>query len=124
MLRNDKQRFGYDDTGTLIRARQGHSTPVDLQLTSATPPDVLFHGSGEGSVASILEHGLEPRERHHVHLSTDLETARRVGARHGRPAVFRVDTAAMSQAGVTFYLSDNGVWLVDGVPPEFLSVVG
>ncbi|HET6816000.1 MAG TPA: RNA 2'-phosphotransferase [Mycobacteriales bacterium] len=121
--RNDKQRFGFDETRTMIRARQGHSTPVELHLPPATPPDVLFHGTGTTSVAAILATGLEPRGRHHVHLSADVETARRVGARHGRPVVLRVDAAAMQQAGCAFYVSDNGVWLVDGVPAGFLSVV-
>lgn len=119
--RNDKKRFSFDETGTLIRANQGHSVEVDLQLEPAAPPDVLYHGTGHGAVESIMMHqGLCKMLRHHVHLSKDIETARKVGARHGRPVVFAVDAAAMHKAGYTFYCSDNGVWLVDRVPPEYL----
>ncbi len=117
---SDKQRFAFDPTGTLIRANQGHSIEIDLQLEPAEPPDVLYHGTGHKAVESILRDGLQKMTRHHVHLSADSETARKVGARHGRPVVFTVDTAAMRQAGHTFYRSDNGVWLVDHVPPEYL----
>jgi putative RNA 2'-phosphotransferase len=119
---NSKQRFSFDPTGTLIRANQGHSVAVDLQLEPATPPDVLFHGTGHQTADIIRQTGLDKMRRHHVHLSADLETARAVGARHGRPVVFTVDAAAMTQAGHLFYRSDNGVWLTDAVPPEFLAL--
>ena len=118
--RNDKKRFSFDSTGTLIRANQGHSVEIDLHLEPAVPPDVLYHGTGHGAVEPIMHQGLCKMSRHHVHLSQDIETARKVGARHGRPVVFTVDAAAMHKAGYTFYCSDNGVWLVDHVPPEFL----
>ncbi len=118
--RNDKKRFSFDETGTLIRANQGHSVEVDLQLEPAVPPDVLYHGTGHGAVESIMHQGLCKMLRHHVHLSKDIETARKVGARHGRPVVFAVDAAAMHKGGYTFYCSDNGVWLVDRIPPEYL----
>lgn len=117
---SDKKRFSFDATGTLIRANQGHSVEVDLQLSSVTPPDVLYHGTGSKSVDSILQTGLCKMSRHHVHLSRDIATAETVGARHGKPVVFVVDAAAMYQAGYNFYCSDNGVWLVDAVPPEYL----
>jgi len=120
---NDKQRFSFDSTGTLIRANQGHSVEVDLQLEPTIPPDVLYHGTGDGAVESISRTGLRKMSRHHVHLSKDLGTARTVGARHGRPVVFAVDAAAMYKAGYKFYCSDNGVWLVDGVPPEYLQEI-
>ena len=118
--RSDKQRFAFDATGTMIRANQGHSVDVDLQLEPTTPPERLFHGTGEGSVASILVAGLERRSRHHVHLSPDEETARRVGMRHGRPVVLTVAAGEMARAGHEFFVSANGVWLVDAVPPEYL----
>lgn len=118
--KNDKKRFSFDSTGTLIRANQGHSVEVDLQLESAVPPDVLYHGTGHGAVKLIMQHGLNKMSRHHVHLSQDIETAIKVGARHGKPVVFVVDAAAMYSSGYTFYCSDNGVWLVDCVPPEYL----
>ncbi len=117
---NDKQRYSIDDTGTRIRANQGHSVDVDLQLEPAEPPAVLFHGTGQGTVRLIQSGGLKKMGRHHVHLSPDFETAVRVGRRHGTPVVFAVDCAAMRRDGVLFYRSDNGVWLVDAVPPEYL----
>lgn len=120
---NDKQRFSFDSTGTLIRANQGHSVAVDLQLEPVTPPDVLYHGTGEKSVTSILQTGLSKMSRHHVHLSRDMATAIKVGTRHGKPVVFAVNAAAMYQAGYEFFCSDNGVWLVDEVPPQYLELV-
>ncbi|MEH2076852.1 MAG: RNA 2'-phosphotransferase [Nostoc sp.] len=117
---SDKQRFSFDSTGTLIRANQGHSVKVDLQLEPVTPPDQLYHGTGHKSVESILQTGLCKMSRHHVHLSKDIATAQTVGARHGKAVVFIVNTAAMHQAGHIFYCSANGVWLVDRVPPEYL----
>lgn len=120
---NDKKRFSFDSTGTLIRANQGHSIEVDLQLEPAIPPDVLYHGTGHGAVEAILREGLCKMSRHHVHLSKDIATAKTVGARHGRPVVFAVDAAAMHEAGYTFYCSENGVWLVDSVPPEYLNQI-
>jgi putative RNA 2'-phosphotransferase len=117
---NDKQRFSYDPSGTRIRANQGHSTPVDLQLEPATPPDVLYHGTAERTAALIQAQGLSKMSRHHVHLSLDVPTALAVGGRHGRPMVFAVDAAAMVRDGHEFFRSDNGVWLVDAVPPQFL----
>ncbi|MBD2775155.1 RNA 2'-phosphotransferase [Iningainema tapete] len=119
---NDKQRFSFDSTGTLIRANQGHSVEVDLQLEPATPPSVLYHGTGHKAVESILQTGLCKMSRHHVHLSSDIATAKIVGARHGKPVVFTVDAAAMHESGYTFYCSDNGVWLVDSVPPDYLAI--
>lgn len=121
--KNDKQRFSFDSTGKRIRANQGHSVEIDLQLQRVTPPAVLYHGTGEGSVQSILAGGLSKMGRHHVHLSLDVETARKVGARHGRPAVLKVDAAAMKEAGYDFFVSANGVWLVDSVPAKFLSLL-
>ncbi len=118
--RNSKQRFSFDDTGARIRANQGHSVEVDLQLALATPPDVLYHGTGHGTATAIEEDGLLRMNRHHVHLSIDAPTARAVGTRHGRPVIFAVDAAAMGRDGHTFYVSDNGVWLVDEVPPHYL----
>ncbi|MBN3868986.1 MAG: RNA 2'-phosphotransferase [Nostoc sp.] len=120
---NDKQRFSFDSTGTLIRANQGHSVKVDLQLEPAVPPDVLYHGTGHKSVESIMQTGLCKMSRHHVHLSTDIPTAQTVGARHGKPVIFTVYAAAMYQVGYIFYCSDNGVWLVDHVPVKYLEKI-
>jgi putative RNA 2'-phosphotransferase len=120
---NDKKRFSFNDSLTQIRANQGHSTEVDLQLKPALPPDVLYHGTGEKSVESILQTGLTKMSRHHVHLSSDIETAKTVGKRHGKPVVFMIHAAKMSQAGYIFYCSDNGVWLVDNVPVKYLRLL-
>lgn len=122
VAKNDKQRFSFDSTGTLIRANQGHSVEVDLQLEPITPPDVLYHGTSAGAVTAIMQTGLSKMSRHHVHLSKDIAIARNVGARHGKPVVLAIDAAAMHQAGYTFYCSDNGVWLVDRVPPEYIQL--
>ena len=119
--RNDKQRFAFDTTRERIRANQGHSIAVDLQLEPVAPPAVLYHGTGHRAVDSILRQGLRKMSRHHVHLSKDMETARKVGSRHGRPVIFAVDTAAMSASGFTFYCSNNGVWLVEQVPSDYLT---
>ena len=117
---NDKQRFSFDESGERIRANQGHSVEVDLQLEPLTPPDVLYHGTAEHVVAEVLRTGLRKMKRHHVHLSTTAATARSVGSRHGKPVILVVDAAALSRAGTLFYCSDNGVWLVDAVPPVYL----
>lgn len=117
---NDKKRFSFDDTGDLIRANQGHSVEVDLQLEEQVPPDVLFHGTVERFLASILAEGLKKGKRHHVHLSRDIETARKVGARRGKPVILRVDAGKMHHEGFKFFLSVNGVWLTEAVTPVYL----
>lgn len=118
---SDKQRFAFDETGARIRANQGHTVAVDLQLAPQAPPDELFHGTGERTVPAILRHGLLKMARHHVHLSADRGTAVKVGARHGRPAVFVVASGRLHADGATFYCSANGVWLVEHVPPAYLT---
>jgi len=122
--RNDKQRFSLDEAGSRFRANQGHSTDVDLQLRPVTPPALLYHGTPESFVEPIRREGLKKMARHHVHLSPDAETATRVGSRRGKPVVLLVDAAAMAAAGFVFFLSDNGVWLTDHVPPEYLRATG
>jgi putative RNA 2'-phosphotransferase len=117
---SDKQRFSFDEDGRKIRANQGHSVEIDLQLPPTAPPPILYHGTADKNWNSILEKGLTRMRRHHVHLSADVETAQRVGARHGRPLVLEIDTAAMREAGYEFFRSENGVWLVSDVPPDFI----
>ncbi len=117
---NDKQRFSISDDGTRIRASQGHSVSVDLALSPAEPPTILYHGTVLRNISSIKQHGLERRQRHHVHLSSDERTARSVGARHGEPLVLRIRAGAMFHEGYLFYLSDNGVWLTDNVPVRYI----
>ena len=117
---SDKKRFSVSADGLRIRAAQGHSVSAELGLSPKEPPAVLFHGTATRFVEAILQQGLKPQARQQVHLSLDKETARRVGARHGRPHIFEVDALAMHARGFQFYLADNGVWLTDRVPPEFL----
>ncbi|HEY1487858.1 MAG TPA: RNA 2'-phosphotransferase, partial [Micromonosporaceae bacterium] len=116
------QRFTFDETGTLIRASQGHSVAIDLDLPVAGPPDVLYHGTVARFLAAIRSDGLRPMARHDVHLSATRDTAVRVGSRRGKPVVLEVDAAAMARSGYEFRVSANGVWLTHRVPPEFLRV--
>ena len=117
---NDKKRFGFDETGTLIRAVQGHSREVDLGYDPAEPPAMLFHGTVGKFLDAIRADGLTPRSRQFVHLSGDHETAVAVGRRRGKPVVLEIDSAAMDAAGHLFYLASNGVWLTGAVPPRFI----
>jgi len=119
---NNKKRFAFSPDGRKIRASQGHSIDVDLGLEAIEPPPRLFHGTAWSSVEAILNTGLEPRSRRHVHLSLDQATATQVGARHGKPVILVVDAAAMHAAGHKFYRSANDVWLSDGVPRAFLTL--
>jgi putative RNA 2'-phosphotransferase len=118
---SDKQRFALSDDGARIRANQGHSVEVDLQLEVVPPPATLYHGTVDGALAGIRDKGLLRGARHHVHLSADLATATKVGGRRGKPVVLTIDARAMSEAGHTFYRSTNGVWLVDAVPAAFIA---
>jgi putative RNA 2'-phosphotransferase len=120
---SDKKRFAISDDGLRIRASQGHSVAVDLALPVAAPPEVLYHGTATRFRASIEREGLRRGTRHHVHLTRELATARAVGSRYGVPVILRVDARAMVQAGFDFRCSDNGVWLVDSVPPQFLEAL-
>lgn len=119
---NDKQRFTLE--GERLRANQGHTVPVDLDLPPAEPPPFLYHGTVGRALETIRAEGLRPMARHHVHLSPDRETATRVGARRGRPVVLTVDAGAMHRAGHVFRVSANGVWLADSVPPAYLRFPG
>ena len=120
---NSKQRFAFSEDGTKIRANQGHSIEIDLQLKPQTPPDILYHGTGAQTVEIVLREGLKAMRRHHVHLSRDVETAKIVGARHGKPVVLQVDAKNLNEQGSEFFVSENGVWLVDNVPPGALRVL-
>lgn len=124
VAQNDKQRFSISADGLRIRAAQGHSVAVDLDLLAKEPPAQLFHGTASRFLAAILAQGLKPQSRQQVHLSADAETALNVGQRHGKPVVLRIDTQAMRSQGYTFFQADNGVWLTDHVPAEFLSLAG
>lgn len=117
---NDKQRFSFNEDKTKIRANQGHSIQVDLGMEQQVPPETLYHGTASRFIDSIQSSGLEKRNRQHVHLSEERETATKVGQRHGRPVILLVAAKTMHEAGHQFYLSQNGVWLTDSVPTDFI----
>lgn len=117
---DEKGRYSFNEDRTLIRANQGHSIPVDVELTETTPPQVLYHGTASRFEQAILEQGLKPMSRLYVHLSGDAKTALTVGRRHGNPVVFEVDSGRMSRDGEHFYISQNGVLLTKRVKPEYL----
>lgn len=119
---NDKQRFAFSADGLHIRASQGHSVQVDLELEPLTPPERLYHGTARRFLASIQQHGLIAKGRQYVHLSADEATARNVGRRHGEPIVLVVQADQLQQAGGRFYRSANGVWLTDRVPVDYLEI--
>lgn len=104
----------------MIRASQGHSVDVDLGYEEQSPPEWLFHGTSADWVPLILMTGLDKRERHHVHLSADEKTAGIVARRRRNPVVLRIMAAEMAKEGHKFFLSTNGVWLTDAVPPAFI----
>ena len=120
---DEKQRYSFNEDRTLIRANQGHSIPVDVELEEVIPPEILFHGTGEKYTASIDEQGLIPKSRLYVHLSGDKETAHKVGQRHGRPVIYEVKSGDMHKEGFVFYRSVNGVWLTKEVPNKYLNKI-
>lgn len=117
---DNKQRYSFNEDKTKIRANQGHSINVDVELKEIVPPEILYHGTGEKYVNSINTEGLKPKSRLYVHLSKDIDTAVEVGKRHGKPVVYSVLAGKMQRNGYKFYLSENGVWLTKVVPFEFL----
>ncbi len=117
---DNKQRYSFNEDKTKIRANQGHSIPVDVELEQKLPPDILWHGTGEKYVTSIEKQGLLPKSRLYVHLSGDYDTAVNVGCRHGKPVVYEVNSRQMQVDGYVFYQSVNGVWLTKHVPVEYL----
>ena len=117
---DEKQRYSFNENKTKIRANQGHSIEVDLELKEQIPPEVLYHGTAERFLSSIMGKGLLPMSRQYVHLSSDEETAVKVGKRHGKPVVLKVQAGEMHRQGYQFYLSENHVWLTEHVPPQFL----
>ena len=119
---NDKQRFSFNGDYTKIKANQGHSLKVDLQLKKQIPPTILYHGTSENNLQSILKHGLSKQKRHHVHLSSDIETALKVGARHGKVVILEIDCKWMFLDNFIFYISDNNVWLTEFVPTKYIKI--
>ena len=119
---DNKQRYTISEDKKLIRANQGHSIPVDVELEEKEPPEILFHGTATRFMDSINKQGLLPQSRLYVHLSKDTETAKNVGSRHGKPVIYAIKSGEMYRAGYKFYLSANGVWLTKKVPVEFLKI--
>ncbi len=117
---DNKQRYSFNDDKTLIRANQGHSIPVDVELDEVKPPETLWHGTGEKYVISIDEQGLIPKSRLYVHLSQDEETAINVGKRHGKPVLYKIKAEEMYNDGYRFFRSQNGVWLTKEVPIKYM----
>ena len=118
---NDKQRFVFSEDETKIRANQGHSLKtIDLALEAKEPPHTLYHGTASRNLESIMKTGIDKRNRQHVHLSADKETAHKVGSRHGVPVILKIDAYQMSEDGLVFFQSENGVWLTDFIDPKYI----
>ena len=120
VVTDNKQRYSFNENKTLIRANQGHSIPVDVELEEVVPPDVLYHGTANRFLTSIEEQGIKPMSRLYVHLSEDFNTAINVGKRHGKYAALSIDAKKMHEDGVKFYLSSNGVWLTKYIDPKYI----
>lgn len=118
---DEKQRYSFNEDKTLIRANQGHSIPVDVELPELEPPSILYHGTGQKYVESIDRQGLLPKSRLYVHFSTDKDTAVKVGKRHGVPVIYTIQAGKMFADGYLFYCSVNGVWLTKEVPIKYLT---
>ena len=118
---NDKQRFSFNEDLTKIRANQGHSVDIDLELKSVKPPEILYHGTAEKFVDSILKEGIIKQRRQFVHLSVQIDTANSVGSRHGKPIILSIDAKSMAEDGFDFFISENGVWLTEEVPAKYIS---
>ncbi|MFY0673132.1 MAG: RNA 2'-phosphotransferase [Bacteroidia bacterium] len=119
---NNKKRFAFNDDKTKIRANQGHSIDVNVKLKPTVPPEFLYHGTAEQNLESIMQNGIKKRNRLHVHLSADIETAKNVGTRHGKPVIFKIAALTMHHDGKPFYISENGVWLTDFIEPKYISI--
>lgn len=120
---DEKRRYSFNGDRSLIRANQGHSVPVDVELHEQEPPEFLYHGTADRFIENILVEGLKPMSRLYVHLSKDIETAIRVGKRHGRPIILKVHSGKMFRAENKFYLSENAVWLTKSVSAEYFSII-
>lgn len=119
---NNKKRFEFSDDKTQIRATQGHTVKVDLDLPVSIPPDILYHGSVEKYMKSINENGLTKQKRHAVHLSSEISTAVDVAKRRGVPVLLIVDSKQMVKDGYKFYLTKNNVWLTDNIPTKYITI--
>jgi len=121
---DNKQRYSFNENKTKIKANQGHSIKIELNLEPKAPPELLFHGTASKSLDSIFKNGLSKQNRHHVHLSLDEPTAVSVGARHGKPVVLTINSKLMHDSGYKFYQSENRIWLTDNIPANFITFSG
>ena len=119
---DNKQRYSFNDSKTLIRANQGHSIPVDVELKKQQPPQLLYHGTARRFLDSIMQDGIKPMSRLYVHLSSDINIAMKVGKRHGEPVVLIIRSEEMYNDGIEFYLSENGVWLAKNVDKKYITL--
>ncbi len=119
---NNKQRYSYNEDKTKIRANQGHSINIELEFKEKIPPEILYHGTSTNVLNKIFKEGILKMKRHHVHLSFDYDTAFKVGRRHGNPVVLEIKAKLMSDNGIKFFISDNGVWLTEYVPIEYIQI--
>lgn len=120
---DDKRRYSFNEDKTLIRANQGHSIPVNVELKEATPPNILYHGTATKSLDNIKRQGIKSMSRLYVHMSKDLETAIKVGTRHGRCVVLEINTKKMFDDGIKFYISENGVWLTKYIDWKYVKEI-
>ena len=120
---DNKGRFEFSEDKSSVRALYGHSIDVNLGLEPTIPPPILYHGTAEKYIDSIMKEGLTPRKRNFVHLSETIDMAKQIGTRHGSPVVFSIDIEAMIRAGYKFYKAQNGIWLTEDILPKFLKVV-
>ena len=120
---DNKGRFEFSEDKSLVRALYGHSIDVNLGLEPTTPPPVLYHGTAEKYIDSIMKGGLRPRKRNFVHLSETMDMAKLIGTRHGSPVVLSIDIEAMIRAGYKFYKAQNGIWLTGDILPKFFKAV-
>lgn len=118
---DEKNRYSFNADKTLIRANQGHSIDVDVELLEMAPPDILYHGTATRFLDGIFAEGLKKQSRKYVHLSKDFDTAVKVGKRHGNPIVLKIDALRMWCDGYKFYIANNGVWLTDNIPVDYIS---
>ncbi|MGN0538024.1 MAG: RNA 2'-phosphotransferase [Acutalibacteraceae bacterium] len=119
---DNKQRYSFSKDHKQIRANQGHSTGVQIDFEVKTPPPVLYHGTAKHTLDKICKEGIKSMSRDYVQLSEDYNTAVTVGNRHGIPVVLKVDTVKMLNDGCVFKISENGVWLISYVAPQYIEV--